>query len=342
MTSNRPDFATWVDDGDKFAVVALSVKVDNPVPLQQMTPHHWAFSDQRFDMPGRWREWLGTERTKEVEGSNLFLLSKMPSQRPESLDAETDELKRRVWHFYAGLLLASPFAPAHSPVMLTGCRKDGEINVRSQHDFDPAIPSVVRYYPPVGIVELQMAANIAAHIAGIEAAQLVGGHWRLFRILHLYLRARTISDNMDRFHQYCRCIDGLIVSKQGEARRQFKSRTELFIGPHHHDMMGQTYDVRSDIEHLYEHKYLEKFDRALMIELVRKLEVMEYIARSALARIVLEPQLWTHFSNTAALQEFWGLDVQQRRALWGVPINPQDALANFDPSYLSDAELGSE
>ena len=28
-----------------------------------------------------------------------------------------------------------------------------------------------------------------------------------------YIEARTIRDNMDRLHQYCRCIDGLIVSK---------------------------------------------------------------------------------------------------------------------------------
>ena len=92
---------------------ALSVKLDDPVPLQEMTPNHWAFADARFDMPTHWREWLGTIRTEEVEHSNLFLLSKMLSQVPEVVDAETAELKRHAGHFYAGLLLASPFAPAH-------------------------------------------------------------------------------------------------------------------------------------------------------------------------------------------------------------------------------------
>jgi len=67
---------------------------------------------------------------------------------------------------------------------------------------------------------------------------------------------------------------------------------------------------------------------------------MEYIARSALVRIVLEPTLWLHFGNTPALQAFWGLDDQQRRALWGPAINPTDALAEFDPRYISDAQLG--
>jgi len=44
---------------------------------------------------------------------------------------------------------------------------------------------------------------------------------------------------MDRLHHYCRCIDGLIV--QDEAAAQ--SRTELLIGPGHHDMMGEIYEV---------------------------------------------------------------------------------------------------
>jgi hypothetical protein len=340
MEPGRPNSASWIVDGEKYAVIALSVKLDDAVPVQEMTRHHWAFADARFDMPAHWREWLGTIRTEEVEGSNLFLLSKKRSPAPAVVDAETAELQRHAQHFYAGLLLASPFAPAHKPVMLAGYRQNGEINVRSQDDFEPAIPSIVRHYPAVTLVELQLAAKIASQIAAIETAPLEGRHWRLFRVFYLYLQARAIRDNMDRLHQYCRCIDGLIVSEQGKASRRFKSRTELFIGPRHHDMMGETYDVRSDVEHLYENKHVEVFDRIARLELVKKLEMMEYIARSALVRIVLEPKLWPHFANTSALQAFWALDDEQRRALWGPTINPTDALADFDPRYISDADLG--
>jgi hypothetical protein len=340
MKRGQCNSASWIDDDEKYAVIALSVKLDDPVPLQEMTPHHCAFADARFDMPVHWREWLGTIRTEEVEGSNLFLLSKMRSQAPEVVDVETAELKRHAGHFYAGLLLASPFGPTHNPVMLAGYRQHGEINVRSQDDYEPPIPSMVRHHPPVTLAELQLAAKIASQIATIETASLPGGHWRLFRVLHLYLEARTIRDNMDRLHQYCRCIDGLIVPDIGNTKRQFKSRTELFIGPRHHDMMGETYDVRSDVEHLHENKHLEVFNRTARLELVKKLEMMEHIVRCALVRIVLEPKLWPQFSNTPALHGFWALDGQQRRALWGAAINPSDALTDFDPRYISDAQLG--
>lgn len=337
----RRNLASWIDDGQKYALIALSVKLDDPVPLQEMMPNHWVFTDARFDMPPQWREWLGTIRTAEVENSNLFLLSKMQSQVPEVGDAETAELKRHVGHFYAGLLLASPFAPAHKPVMLTGYRHQGEINVRSQDDYDPAIPSMVRRHPPVTLAELQMAAKIASQIAAVETASQAVGHWRLFRILHLYLETRTIRDNMDRLHQYCRCIEGLIVSEPGQGKNRFKSRTELFIGPRHHTLMGEAYDVRSDVEHLYENKHLEVFDRAARLELVKKLEMTEYIARSVLVRILLDSKLWRHFANTDALKAFWALSENERRALWGATINPTDALADFDARYINDGQLGS-
>ena len=50
------DSASWINNGEKYAVIALGVKLDDPVPLQEMTPHHLAFADTRFDMPARWRE----------------------------------------------------------------------------------------------------------------------------------------------------------------------------------------------------------------------------------------------------------------------------------------------
>jgi hypothetical protein len=71
-----------------------------------------------------------------------------------------------------------------------------------------------------------------------------------------------------------------------------------------------------------------------------RLEMMEFIVRSALVRIVLTPQLWPHFANTPALQEFWALEEPQRRSLWGDPIDPADALADFDPRSISDSQLG--
>ena len=63
--------------------------------------------------------------------------------------------------------------------------------------------------------------------------------------------------------------------------------------------------------------------------------------RSSLVRILLDSNLWPHFANTTALQAFWALEDHERRKLWGDIIDPNDALADFDPRDISDGQLGA-
>ena len=262
--------ATWIDDGEKYAVVGLTVKVDGHIPSGTIASDLWVLADTTFNTPPYWREWLGSIRAREVEDCNLFLLSKLASSTPDVLDAENQKLQQRVGKFYVGLLLASTFAPAHKPVMLPGSRRVGEIDIRQQQDFDSPIPCLFRTYPPVVSEDIRLAAQLGEKLGALAAAPPPGGPWRLFRTLRIYREARTTADILDRLHQYCRCIDGLILPDAGKTRRQFKSRTELFIGPRHHDMMGEIYDVRSAVEHLNENRYLEGFDRETRLDLLRQ------------------------------------------------------------------------
>ena len=160
-----------------------------------------------------------------------------------------------------------------------------------------------------------------------------------FDTLHIYVETRAMEEILDRIHQYCRCIDGLILPAIGKTRQQFKSRTELFIGPGHHDLMGALYDIRSHVEHLHENRYLEPFDRDVRLDLVKKEAIVESIARKALSRIISKEALWPHFGNTAALERFWAFSPDERRRIWGDPIDPMVPIANFDPKYLHDGRL---
>ena len=277
---------------------------------------------------------------EEVEDCNLFLLSKLASATPGVLDAESQAVQQRAWNFYVGLLLASKFAPAHRPVLLTGSRRDGEIDIRQQQDFDSPIPGVIRPYPSVVPDDIRTAARLGENLETLATAPLSGGHWRLFRTLHVYTEARTTGEIVDRTHQYCRCIDGLILPAAGKTRQQFKGRTEIFIGPGHHDLMGELYDVRSAVEHLHENRYLESFDRATRLDLVKKEAIVEHIARTALARIIDDDALWPHFANTPALEKFRALTASERTKIWGDPIDPLTAIADFDPQYIHDGMLG--
>jgi hypothetical protein len=147
--------ATWINDGEKYGLVGLRVKVEGHIPQGMISPNLWVLADTTFKVPSNWQEWLGSIRAGEVEDSNLFLLSKQPSLTPDI----NEKLEQLVWNFYVGLLLASTFAPAHKPVMLTGSRRAGEIDIRQQKDLDPPIPCLFRPYPPVLARDIRLAAE---------------------------------------------------------------------------------------------------------------------------------------------------------------------------------------
>jgi hypothetical protein len=335
------DSVTWIEDGEKYSLVGLAIKTEGDMPSGKLAPHLSVLSDTAFQVPTQWREWLGSIRADEVKDCNLFLLSKLRSSRPGVLDDETKTLQQRVWNFYIGLVLVSTFATAHKPVMISGSRRDGEIDIREQSDLDSPIPCIFRSYPAVVGSEIQLAARLGSQLEALASAPLQGGPWRLFRTLHIYVEARSTPDILERLHQYARCIDGLILPDAGQTKKQFKSRTELFIGPRHHELMGEIYDVRSAVEHLQENRYLEGFDRKIRLDLLKKEALAEYAARTALARIIGDQKLWAHFANTPALGTFWALPQSDRRQIWGDPVNLLDAIADFDPKYIHDGHLGA-
>lgn len=329
----------WIIEGEKYALVGLSVNVAQDAPKGLIAPRLWVVNRPQFQVPSHWKEWLGTIRAKEVEAANIFLVSKLKSQRPDVLDSENQSLQHLVSLFYVGLLLASPFSTAHKPVVLTGSRRNDEVDIRQQGEFEIPIPREFRPYPKLTAEDIETGARIAGKIRAIEEAPLPGGHWRFFRVLHLYQDTRTTHDILERLHQYSRCIDGLILPSVGETKRQFKSRTELFIGPRHHDLMGEIYDVRSAVEHLHENRYLEVFDREVRLDLLKKATIVEHIARTSISRIIENPALWPYFANTTSLGAFWSLPNTEKRRIWGESIDPLAALADYDPKYIQNGAL---
>ncbi len=151
------DPSAWIVNGEKYALVGLTVKFEGDLPPGKVASNLPALVETTLSAPANWHEWLGSIRAGEVEDCNIFLISKMASTAPDMLDAENQKLQQRVLNFYAGLLLASHFAPAHRPVMLTGLCRDGEIGVCQQQDFEYPIPCLFRPYPPVVPDDIRLA-----------------------------------------------------------------------------------------------------------------------------------------------------------------------------------------
>lgn len=180
-TDTSGNLSGWIENGEKYALVGLSIKFEGHLPPERITPNLWVLADPNFNVPSHWQNWLGSIRAREVGDCNLFLLSKVASLTPAVLDAENQKLEQRALNFYVGLVLASTFAPAHRPVLLTGSRRDGEIDIHEQKDFDAPIPCLFRPYPPVGPEDVRLAAQLGENLDALATAPLPGGHWRLFR-----------------------------------------------------------------------------------------------------------------------------------------------------------------
>ena len=99
-----------------------------------------------------------------------------------------------------------------------------------------------------------LAAQLGGQIEAIGTAPLKGGHWQLFRTLGIYRTRGRFRTFLAGFTNTPAASDGLILPDTGKTKQQFKSRTELFIGPSHHELMGDIYDVRSAVEHLHENR----------------------------------------------------------------------------------------
>ncbi|SEM27590.1 hypothetical protein SAMN05443999_11817 [Roseovarius azorensis] len=341
MTKPRKRAPDWIQDGEKFALIGLDVRCTPDVSQFVASNRLTVLPDADFELPEHWREWLGTIRVEDVSRCSLFLLAKDTSASLSVLDAENHHLCGAVNDLLMGLMLTNKFATSDSPFMATGSCIYGEVDVRQFARINPPMRSIVGSDDEISLAQLQRAAQLAQALDAIRKAPRTS-NWRLLRCLSIYQETRCEGNTLDRIHQFTRCIEGLIVPEPGSTKKQFKSRTEQFVGPSHHDLMGKIYDIRSAVEHMQEHQYLEKFDRATRIRLAEYEAVSEWVARSCLERILLNPVLTAHFGAVDSSKAFWERGPDERKQIWGAQFDPKAPLANFIFDNVRDAALGAE
>ena len=256
------------------------------------------------------------------------------------LDGEDQKLSRLVDHWYTGLTLTSKFETSDAIFKASGSCEDSRIEIRQFMSFDPPLGSIVKSRDAISMDQLKHASEIARGLLKVGGSP-DARNWRLSRCLQLYQETRSNRDILERIHQFTRCVEGLIAPEQGNTKKQFKSRTETFIGPKHHDLMGDLYDLRSDVEHLNENLHLEEFDREVRIHIAKLEATSEWIARSCLKRIVLDPILLYHFGNITNIRNFWTLSHTERQEIWGSPFDPEAPFESFNFKYVGDGELGA-
>jgi hypothetical protein len=330
-----------IHDGEKYAMIAFQTHSSVDMPPTEMLPGIWVSSAPMISMGAHWKEWLGSIRIGEIRDCNLFILAKTkavapPPINPFAYDKEYQALGKRIWQYYCGLMLADRFGVYRAPVLLSGIRADSEISVQQAQDLNAPIHADPRHQLDVSSVR-----------EGVSIGQSIenfpwGNTWRFNRTMHLYIEAREIVDWLDRLHQYARCLEGLTVPPiRGGTGNNFSSRIALFVGSGHENIFKEIYEIRGKIEHLHENKYLEVFDRKMRLELVKKVGIVEYVARTCIVRVLKNPALHPHFSTTAALEAFWQMSLTDRQTLWGGVVDPMDGIAGIKDDDFTDSDLSN-
>jgi hypothetical protein len=214
--------------GDKFGVVALpKVWVATEMADElQLTSDLWITRHLPFLVDDFWQRTLGSLQAERLQEAKLFFVSSAASSNPDVLDAENKRLQHRVWLLYWGMLL-SGFARFGTPIRLSGIQQSNHSEVRSVGVIETPRHTLGTPLQAVGEARLRLAGNLAEALSALLSNPK---NERFSRVLHAFYVGISDPDANERLHQFARCVEGFILPDPGATARQFKSRTELFIG----------------------------------------------------------------------------------------------------------------
>jgi hypothetical protein len=135
---------------------------------------------------------------------------------------------------------------------------------------------------------------------------------------------RLQETGQDRLHPFVRSLQALILPDIGSTKKPCTPRCQTFARAGHGTrlLLREAFDMRSDTEHLH------AWDRAVQNYPTDRREdlcwhqtrQMEHLAYEAYARLLRDAALQEHFRTDATIAAFWKLPDDQRRALWGKPL----------------------
>lgn len=329
-----------IELNQKFSFVALSVNVDDGLP--EVMPFHqglWATRHLPVALDEDWTKWIGTIRAERIaEGCNLFLCASTASKEPGILDGENQQLNSAVMRLFDGLMLAGNVNVTATPIMIGGAYQQDGLTVRSISDLRaPLIPAGVDYEE----ITADMVGLAYRHMMGRIGFEKTTTYDRIARVLFIFDNAVCTHSVHERLHQFCRCLEGLILPAVSKTTRQFVSRTELFVGPSQHEAMRTLYEMRSKVEHMHDYDWppdLAERDRRLLV--MRRAALVQELARVCISRFLVTKDVWPYYAHPDKLAQFWGLPASDRQKLWGSPFDLNLIDEKFDPAELTDERLG--
>jgi len=318
----------------KFGLLALDdckdLAFEDTVELGEGVSIH---STCPIEVPGHWKEWLGTLETGHLQDADFLIAVQADSATPAVLDAETRAIDVRLNAHWYGLLLHGIPDYQGGVTVLGGVGAKSSLSVRQFH----RVPTAYRHiFGKRLVIDTPTLAS-----SNVCATTILDLHEKAtFRRVRAGFKAciRVIEEFLaeERLHQYVRAIDGLMHIPKGPGEPVFAARGVTFAKGTDLDLiLRQFYRMRNAQEHLNEFREaLDAPDDDGLHHLGSRLAYQaEQLALSCYRRLFTTPALLATFESDASTDAFWKLDDAGRRALWGDPFDLDAVREEHDYRY---------
>lgn len=267
-----------------------------------------------FVVPKHWKEWVGSIQYETMAKSTCYLVVHAPSHEPKILDGENKRLQTKVYHFYTGLTLATPFLAHEEIIFLTGAAHQEETDVRQIGRYPPGFYVEGSRRSAITVERLEAAKSIGDNIGSFDNT---GRMERLGRMLTAFRTAHQSIELDTRLHQFVRVVEGFMLPIGKKKVDIFASRVAQIVSGISLDNLRQLYTIRGTVEHLYGPTKAirgtrRERHRLLMLRAIQA----EALARYFIGSFLYTPDLWEHFATVAATKKFWLLPRSEQEALW--------------------------
>ena len=322
----------------KFGLLAFSgcagVDLEGPLALGDGVSVHPGCP---IELSEHWITWLGSIQAEHLTGANLVFTVQIESEAPTILDAETDQLAKQLQALRFGLLLHGIPEYRANLLAIGGIDCEGDTSVRRIE-----IPGLVYRHPcgyrPAITTESLASTSVCAN----QMLALYGSPTsrRVRAGLRACTRGMEELRQEERLHQYVRAIDGLTQLRPGQGARMFSQRAQLFAaGGNIADILIEMYQLRNAQEHLndFRNGFRQVVDALTEAEFKHRGSLRACQAeRAALVvyqRLLTTPGLLARLESENSITEFWTLDCNLRRNLWGAACDMDAVQAQHDATY---------
>jgi hypothetical protein len=305
----------------KFALQTFNnIFVDLPRTPFRLSDGTWVMPGVPVASLGIWKEWIGSIRIEHLAKANLVLFVEEPSDNPEILDDAhqrlADGLSRlfRLVHLRRGI-------EYESADLLCGLSEQGTPRIRQMSRQPTFFQSKGYRRAPVTKEWLEDAIPLRAGVAALEATKTA----RAIRGLNTLLNGLNEQTGQDRLHQFVRSLEALILPDIGSTKKQFTHRCQTFARASQdtQSLLQEAFDMRSDTEHLHTwDKAVQNYPADEREDVCwQRTRQIEHLACDAYSRMLRHPALREHFRTDNTIAAFWKLPDDQRRSLWGQPLD---------------------